>query len=162
MPKWNSWENALGRSLGSSLVVSYIKIWVGFPYFNVYCCCFWPAAAKWATKHGRRETQNRKKYILVGCGNQILGWTSISSVFVCPFFLAIVIAVSGAVSFGSVGCQLLTCRQWRQLRRSVSICKLYVLTLPENQMPFKVNLKHFFFILSFLLNLYNSFQSFFA
>lgn len=150
MPKWNSWENALGRSLGSSLVVCYIKIWVGFPFFTVYCCCLWPAAAEWATKHGRTEREkNRKKYILVGCGNQILGWTSISSVFVCPFFLAIVIAVSGAVSFGSVGCQLLTCRQWRQLQRSVSICKSYLLTLPENQMPCKVNLKHIFDLLAF-------------
>lgn len=44
---------------------------------------------------GKSETEReragkQKKYILVGCGNQILSWTSISSVsvflFVCPFF----------------------------------------------------------------------------
>lgn len=97
--------------LHCSLVVSYIKIWVGFPFFTVCCCYFRPAAVEWATRDktrvGGRENGKTEKYILVGCGNQILSWTSISSVSVClSLFWAIVIAVSGAVSFGSVGCQL--------------------------------------------------------
>lgn len=102
-------------------------------------------------KSGReRESGKTEKYILVGCGNQILSWTSISSVSVCLSLF------SGDCHCGVWRCQLrfrwlptLTCRQWRQLQRSVSICKLYVLSPPENQMPFKVNLKHIFYFTYF-------------
>lgn len=52
--------------LHCSLVVSYIKIWVGFPFFTLCCCCFWPAAVEWATRDktrvGERERKNRKIY----------------------------------------------------------------------------------------------------
>lgn len=150
--------------LHCSLVVSYIKIWVGFPFFTLCCCYFWPAAVEWATRDktrvGERESGKTEKYILVGCGNQILSWTSISSVSVCLSLF------SGDCHCGVWRCQLrfrwlptLTCRQWRQLQRSVSICKLYVLSPPENQMSFKVNLKHIFYF-TFFWNIFPySFQS---
>lgn len=73
--------------LHCSLVVSFIKIWVGFPSslsVAVVVSDQLLSGAAWEKVGGReRESGKQKKYILVGCGNQILSWTSISSVSVC-------------------------------------------------------------------------------
>lgn len=125
--------------------------------FLTSCC---RVGDKRQDKSGReRERKNRKIYFSwLWKSNSQLDFNFVCVCLSVPFL--------GDCHCGVWRCQLrfrwlptLTCRQWRQLQRSVSICKLYVLSPSENQMSFKVNLKHIFYFTFFWNTFPYSFQS---